>query len=82
MRFKISTSGRFYSKKAAKKLRAIGFEFKPARSTIFPPPFEMTGGEVFREFETLEELMSFVAEWGGEVVIRDGEIEIYDDYRE
>jgi hypothetical protein len=80
MRFKISTSGTFYTTKAAEKLRAIGFEFEP--TTGYLPPFQMTGGEVFREFETLEELMWFVAEWGGEVVLRDGEIEIYDDYRE
>jgi hypothetical protein len=84
MKFRIETSGSFYSEDDAEKLKKLGFTFE--KDNFYPPEASQllykTGGEVFRDIGTLEELMSFVSEWGGTVILTEDEIEIYDHYRE
>lgn len=89
MKFNVSTSGSFYSKRAADKLRRLGFVFsEQTEPSIMKDglPAEYLGGEgsvteIQLEIETLDQLIAFANKWG-ELIVTDGEIEIYDDYRE
>jgi hypothetical protein len=79
MKFKLSTSGRFYDDNEHKKnLEGLGFTFTP---NDFPRPFYISDRAPDIEINTLEELMAFSQKFG-ELVISEGEIEIYDNYRE
>lgn len=80
MKFKVTTAGSFYSEQQAEKLRKLGFEFGINDYDMQRRPFK-TGGDVEVEFKTLDELIDFSNEWG-ELIVSDGHIEIYDDYRE
>ena len=78
MTFKLSTSGRFYyGDEHQKELESLGFKFKPNDFR----PFYMLEHQPEIEINTLEELMAFQKRFG-ELILMDGEIEIYDNYRE
>lgn len=91
MRFKVETSGYFYSDKDKKKLEKLGFKFEPADPFFASRglPWRKTWeGEAFVEINSLGDLIRFQGEWG-DIIIRDDfteegvkVIEIYDDYRE
>lgn len=77
MEFILSTSGYFYPEKEEReKLESIGFTFKPSDSQGYT-----IDGEPTIKIETLQELIDFSNEWG-QIIVSDGHIEIYDDYRE
>lgn len=80
MKFKVTTSGAFYTEAQAEKLKKLGFTFGVNEYDTRGRPY-MTGCNVEVEISTLEELIAFSDEWG-EIIVSDGEIEIYDDYRE
>jgi hypothetical protein len=78
MKFKLSTSGRFYhGDEYQKELESLGFKFTPNDYK----PFYKLDHEPEIEINTLEELIAF-RERFGELILTDGEIEIYDNYRE
>jgi hypothetical protein len=77
MEFKITTTGFFYpDEERRKKLEKIGFTFEPSKYLGFK-----IVGEPIVEIKDLDELIQFADEWG-EIIVSDGLIEIYDDYRE
>jgi len=81
MKFKLSTAYYFYQhKKRRKQLEELGFEFTQQREGIY-----LIEGAPIIEINTLDELIQFGKEYGGEegkIIVCDGHIEIYDDYRE
>ena len=77
MEFTITTSGSFYpNEKKRTELEKIGFTFKPSDYKEFT-----ISGEPKIEIKDLNELIQFADKWG-EIIVGDGIIEIYDDYRE
>lgn len=77
MKFTVTTSGYFYyDQEEIAKLKEIGFTFKSSHRKQFE-----IKGEPTVEIKDLKELMQFVDKWD-EVIITDGNIEIYNDYRE
>lgn len=76
MKFKLSTSGRFYHKDSQKALKKLGFVF---RGTKYGDVISDHMPEI--EFNTLDDLIKFSDEWG-ELIVHGDEIEIYDNYRE
>lgn len=77
MKFKIKTTGYFYSNEEdRKRLEQIGFTFEKSDYKDFK-----IKGEPEIEINTLEELIQF-GNNHGEIIVSDGHIEIYDDYRE
>jgi hypothetical protein len=77
MKFKISTTGSFYSNKDdISRLEKIGFSFNDIQSEH---GFYIKGKPII-EINTIEELLNFTA-IHGEVIISDDSIEIFDDYR-
>lgn len=77
MKFKVTTSGYFYPEETRrKKLEKIGFIFKPSDYKKFK-----ISGDPIIEIKDLNELIKFTNKFG-EIIISDGIIEIYDDYRE
>lgn len=77
MKFKLRTSGYFYEPDEAAALRKHGFEFERGDRNRLTPV--NTPGI---EFNTLEELIAFSKEVEHPLIVTDGEIEIYDDWRE
>jgi hypothetical protein len=78
MKFTLSTAGLFYPGSERRgKLEEIGFKFKPYHYK----EFIITNDKPTIEINSLEELVAFADEWD-EIIVRNGEIEIYDDYRE
>lgn len=80
MKFKLTTSGHFYTAEEAEPLEKLGFVFKKTddgrhASKAYNCP------EVEIEINTLDELIQFIKEWRC-IAMYDGSIEIYDDYRE
>lgn len=86
MKFKLSTSGCFYSIADAKKLEAIGITCEADTSaTAFKDKPRIKKRTSMSEIEigSLEELMAFAEKWGQLIVSHNPpEIEIYDDVRE
>ena len=86
MRFRITMSRTVYAYDEqlaeVRKLKKLGFTFEEViedRAYYFEPE----DNEVYEDFATLEELMDFINDFGGEAVIRDKNIlEIYNGYRE
>ena len=77
MEFTVTTSGYFYPNKERRtELEKIGFTFKPSDYKYFT-----IEGEPTVEIKDLNELIQFADKWG-EIIVGDGAIEIYDDYRE
>jgi GT2 family glycosyltransferase len=77
MKFMLATSGSFYNKEPYRKeLEGLGFTFRKGEFG-----WCINNKDTFIELNSLDELMAFVGKWG-EIVLFDGRIEIYDDYRE
>jgi hypothetical protein len=77
MKFTLSTSGYFYTRADRRKeLEEIGFTFKPSDYKDFA-----IEGSPEIEINSLEELIQFANKFG-EIIVGDGSIEIYNDYRE
>lgn len=77
MRFAIATTGYWYSdKEYIAKLEKIGFEFIPYNEK----EFTIKGSPVI-EIKDLDELIEFSNKFGY-IIVSEGCIEIYDDYRE
>ena len=77
MKFKVCTSSSIFTEEEAGGLEKLGFTFHAnlhGRRCL-------DAGSVEVEISTLEELIAFSREWG-ELIVSDGEIEIYDTYRE
>lgn len=78
MEFTLSTAGYFYPEaNSRKKLEDLGFTFKPSDYK----DFTIQGNPVIT-INTLEELINFSNTIEGEIIVGEGRIEIYDDYRE
>lgn len=78
MEFELSTSGYFYPQKERReKLEKLGFTFKPSDYKGFT-----IEGKPTITINSLEELMEFINSMNDEIIVGDGSIEIYDDYRE
>jgi hypothetical protein len=81
MKFEITTTGHIYSnEKRIEKLKKLGFEFERNQYSGYYIKNTPTV-----EINTLEELIKLGKEYGledGELIVSDGCIEIYDDYRE
>lgn len=77
MKFTLSTSRHFYPQAYRRKeLEEIGFTFKPSDYKDFT-----IEGSPEIEINSLEELIQFANKFG-EIIVGDGSIEIYNDYRE
>lgn len=77
MEFTLSTSAHFYpNADRRKELEEIGFTFKPSDYKDFT-----IEGSPTIEINSLEELIQFADKFG-EIIVCDGSIEIYNDYRE
>ncbi len=77
MKFKIETTGYFYQNlEDINRLEQIGFTFEKSDYK----DFKITGNPEI-EINTLEELIQF-GNKHGEIIVSDGHIEIYDNYRE
>lgn len=77
MEFTVTTSGYFYPNKEIRtELEKIGFTFKQSHYGVVT-----IEGNPTVEIKDLNELIQFVDEWG-RIIVGDGTIEIYDDYRE
>lgn len=81
MEFKLKTAGYFYSDEDAEKYRKLGFKFSVYKDAFNPNRKNVIDGDPTISFSSLEELMSFIEEWG-DVVVSNGEIRIYDNYLE
>lgn len=73
MKFKLSTTGFFYTAEQAEKLAKLGFSFKE-RSPSKWENNELVRSQVATpqepiEFSSLEELMAFCKEWGGQLIL-------------
>lgn len=79
MKFELTTSSAFYTEEEANKLKDIGFTFKTINAE-FGCLIDLSSS-VQVEIESLEDLIDFSKKWG-RIIIFDGEIEIYDGYRE
>jgi len=79
MKFKLRTSGNFYSPKDIEPLEALGFKFEDTSLVDKKTKYKIEDAEV--EINSLEQLMEFVSKYG-EIVLSNDAIEIYDDYRE
>jgi hypothetical protein len=79
MKFKIDTSGFFYSVEEAKKLEDLGFTFE--KYEYRGHQFHKTSKLIEIEINSLDELLKFVKEYGP-IILKEDEIEIYDNYRE
>ena len=78
MNFTLSTSGRSYPEDDCQELQALGFTF---RKGSYIPNAVIIEGSPEVEIGSLEELIEFSNKWGT-LIISEGSIEIYDDYRE
>lgn len=77
MKFTLSTSGYFYNDpESREELSRLGFTFSLKNKF-----YHINQNTIEIEINTLEELVEFTKKYG-EIVFSDGQIEIYDDYRE
>ena len=77
MKFILSTSGDFYPRADERKeLEEIGFTFSPSDYKDFT-----INGSPEIEINSLHELIQFVDKFG-RVIVENGSMEIYNDYRE
>jgi hypothetical protein len=77
MEFTVTTSGNFYhDAKKRTALKKIGFTFKESDYKEFT-----IVGEPIVDIIDLKELIQFADKWG-KIIVGNGNIEIYDDYRE
>ncbi len=81
MIFTISTSGHFYSEQGAEELQRIGFTFLRDPSYFTDRPMCKSDHKPSIHVDTLDELLGLSEKWG-DLIIGDGHIEIYDNYRE
>lgn len=84
MRFKLSNSKILYrdvSAETIRKLENLGFKFNTSEWDNGVMCLMIDESPIEIEINTLEKLIEFSREWG-ELVIADGRIEIYNDYRE
>ena len=78
MEFELRTSGNFYPQKERReKLEKLGFTFKPSDYKDFT-----IEGKPTITINSLEELMEFIDSFNDDIIVGNGTIEIYDDYRE
>lgn len=93
MKFKLTTSGTFYSESGKKEFEKLGFTFKRSEDVYKDyswvtrwagsQEYYMNYGSVEIEINSLEELLAFAREWGDIIIDGDNnELEIYNDYRE
>lgn len=83
MKFKITSSGNFYSEVQANKLEKIGFKFEKDdtyKELHNETQYKISEG-VDMEIITLDDLIAFIKKYG-HVIVDEDTIEIYDDYRE
>lgn len=83
MKFRITTSGMFYEEEDAKRLKKLGFRFEFSKNpSYFIPPFYMLDDvKVYKDFDSIQDLINFSNEQGSPLIISKGEIKIYDDYK-
>ena len=82
MTFKLSTSRYFYTDNEMEKFKQLGFTFGRYEDTIFDDNAKNTiAGEPEISINSIEELIDFSDQWG-KLIISNGNIEIYNDYRE
>ena len=84
MEFKLSITSDFTTNERKIKYEKLGFNFEVNEwhYNADREPWVKQGQSFYPliEINTLEELINFVREYG-QIVLNDGEIEIYDDYR-
>lgn len=77
MKFRLSTTGNFYPQADRRKeLEEIGFTFKPSDYKSF-----IIKGSPEIEINSLDGLIQFTDKFG-KIIVDNGSIEIYNDYRE
>ena len=82
MKFRLETSGIYYSESEKNKLEKLGFHFAEADKRNLSTAYRIKSyPKVEIEINSLEELMILVKEFG-EIIISENELEIYDNYRE
>jgi len=81
MNFRLTTTGNFYNEERKSKLETLGFKFTDESSFKGGPFYKDDSLPTEIEINTLEELIEFSNQWG-EIIIKENEIEIYDNYRE
>ena len=78
MEFELSTTGYFYPNKEDRtKYEKLGFKFEHSDYL----KFKKSNGNPKIIFNSLDDLIKFANEFG-DIIVSDGHIEIYDDYRE
>jgi hypothetical protein len=78
MEFTLSTAGYFYpNEDDRKKYEELGFKFEPSDYL----KFRKLDINPSIDFNSLEELIAFANKFG-DIIVSEGHIEIYDDYRE
>jgi len=78
MEFELSTTGYFYPNEEDRmKYEKLGFKFEPSDYL----QFKKSEGNPKITLNSLDDLIKFSNEFG-EIIVSDGHIEIYDDYRE
>lgn len=78
MEFELSTAGYFYPNKEDRmKYEKLGFKFEPSDYL----QFKKSNGNPKITLNSLDDLIKFSNEFG-EIIVSDGHIEIYDNYRE
>lgn len=85
MKFKLSTVGSIYELKDKKdtveRLKKFGFEFEE-RVYYNKSYLQKATDYIEIDISTLEELIALSVKSNHDLIVRDGEIEIYDDYNE
>lgn len=81
MKFKLTTSGDWYTKKQANRLMTLGFTFEKDDFDKERPWLKSRDSESEVEITSLEELIAFRDKWGP-VIIFENTIEIYDSSRD
>jgi len=79
MKFKLTTTKKFYLDKDLPEYEKLGFTF--GKTHFSGSMSKISDDNATIEFNTLEELMEFVEKWK-ELVISKEKIEIYNGYRE
>jgi hypothetical protein len=82
MKFKLSTSKySYYNLQQIKELEELGFKFSQEKDRWSDGQVYYIKGDVEIIIEDLADLQKFIAKWG-DIVMSEGSIEIYNDYRE
>ena len=78
MEFELSITGHIYPNEEDRmKYEKLGFKFEPSNYL----QFKKSNGNPKITFNSLDDLIKFANEFG-DIIVSDGHIEIYDDYRE